>query len=199
MVTPSFYLLEPKISESSLTLAHHPCPICHEILLVLSLKYIQNPTRILLTSSAAISLIKALPSISHLDYCNSFLTCLPASTLDPPYVCFQQRSQSNPLKVNQIMSLLCSKLCNDAPSHSEEKPVFSRVHKTYTVGPCYVSTSFPTLSPAHSTPQRPLYCSWKYETLTHFKALKWLFLLPGIFISHICTVYSPSHFMSLFN
>lgn len=185
--------------ESSLTLAHHPCPICHEILLALSLKYIQNPTSILLTSSAAISLIKALLSMSLLDCRNSLLTCLPASTLDPPYICFQHRSQSNPLKVNQITSLLCSKLCNEAPSHSEEKPVFSRVHKAYTVGPHYVSTSFPTLSPAHSTPQRPPYCSWKHQTLTHFKALKWLFPLPGIFNSHICTVYSPSPFMSLFN
>ena len=67
-----------------LKVPHHPCPICHEILLALSLKYIQNPTSILLTSSAAISLIKALLSMSLLDCRNSLLTCFPASTLDPP-------------------------------------------------------------------------------------------------------------------
>ena len=80
MAIPSFYFVGPKILNSSLTLAHHPHPVCHEILLALSLKYIQNHT---LTTSAATTLIKVWLCTSHLDYYDSLLTDLPASTLDP--------------------------------------------------------------------------------------------------------------------
>lgn len=154
--------------------------------------------QLLFTASAATTLMKVLLRISHLDYFNSLLTGLPASTLDPPYICFQHSSQSDPLKVNQIMSLLCPKPCNDSPSHSAEKPVFTRVYEAYIFCLHYLSTSFPTSSPAHCTPHRPPCCSWKYQALTHFKAFKWLFPLPGMFNSYICIVYALSLFMSLF-
>lgn len=134
--------------ESSFTLAHHPPPICHKILLALSLKYNQNPT-----SSHHLCCHhrdQSLICISDLDYCNSLLTDLPASTPDPPYIYFQHSSQSDPLKVNQIISLLCSKPCNGSPSDSEEKPVSASVNKAYTFGPHYLSTSFVSC-PLHST------------------------------------------------
>lgn len=91
---------------------------------------------------------------SHLDYYHNLLTGLPASTLETCKVYFQDSSHSNPLKVNQIMSLLCSEACSAFPFHSEANSVFTRVYKAYIFGPHYLSHIL-LLPPAHSTPHRP--------------------------------------------
>lgn len=112
MATSSLYLLRLKILESYLTLAHLPHPICHEILLAISLKHIR--IQLLLTTSVAITLIKLW--FCNLDYCTNLLTGLPLLLL-----WILPKSIFNTAAI-PIMSLLCSKPCNGFLSHSEKKP-----------------------------------------------------------------------------
>ena len=101
MATSSLYLLGLKILESYLTLAHLPHPICHEILLAISLKHIQNPTTShhlcchhpYQTLILQFGLLHQPPNRTPTD-----------STLDPPKVYFQHSSHTDHVSPSWLYS-----------------------------------------------------------------------------------------------
>jgi len=178
MATSSLYLLGLKILESYLTLAHLPHPICHEILLAISLKHIQNPTTShhlcchhpYQTLILQFGLLHQPPNRTPTD-----------STLDPPKVYFQHSSHTD-----HVTSLLKTLQWLSISLRGKAK-VFTSVYNAFTFGPGSLCTSFPTSSPCPSNATHLLAIPWKHQAFSHFKASKWLFSLPGIFqFTYVC-------------
>lgn len=119
--------------------------------------------------------------ISHLNYHNCSLTCLPVSPLN---AYSQLSSQSDPVRTHQVMSLPCPKCSNG--SHLRVNTKF--LSKTYRdlLHPAPISSLTPSaiwspgsLSCSHSD---LLVIPWTHQVHFNVRALHLLYSVPGVLI-----------------